>query len=91
MLRLYFDEDSMDHHVVLGLRRYGLDVITVFEGGRGRTAGSVIHLDRPSSRVGPQKLLSSDYGDLAKLMDASRYLTYAIGIKAAVNVVFVYL
>ena len=34
MLRLYFDEDSMAHDVVLELRRHGFDVITVFEAGR---------------------------------------------------------
>jgi hypothetical protein len=34
-LRLYFDEDSMDHALVLALQARGVDVVTALEAGMG--------------------------------------------------------
>jgi len=64
VLRLYFDEDSMDHHVILGLRRHGLDVVTVFEVGRaGHDDEAQLLFSTQQGRV----IVTSNRTDFARL------------------------
>lgn len=67
-IRLYFDEDSMDHSLVRALRARGIDVVTALEAGM-IARRDIEHLDYAANQgrvlctfnVGDYYLLHSEY------------------------------